>query len=393
MSAMTDREMLLAAICANPDEDTPRLAFADWLQEQGGKENTFRADYIRAAIRLAREELWSPAWQKAEKAWDKLEMRVGQRKLAWTSHLQGRVVESEFDRGFIGHITVYSKRFVAEGEQFFVQDPIRSLKFVTLAATRGTVPVKELFACPHLARVAKLRMDDSRLKDSDLATIGASRQLARLRSISLSGAQNCTPKGFVKLLQELPSLSELLMESSTRFVDNFAETLAGSPALGKLTSLDLAPHHSSKGLAALLTSKHVGNLQQLKLALGYGFEGAEDEPAGSLQLQAKDGKVIAEALGKSRFPKLKFLELGACEIGDAGLEAIVTGGGFPSLRQLSLYGNDLTQEGLKILANADVGKQLVYLSVGSSPQLENPKVMKEVCAMFPNARVEGDEIC
>ena len=69
---MTDREMLLAAICANPDEDTPRLAFADWLQEQGGKENILRADYIRGAIRLAREELFSPAWQKAKKEWDKV---------------------------------------------------------------------------------------------------------------------------------------------------------------------------------------------------------------------------------------------------------------------------------------------------------------------------------
>jgi uncharacterized protein (TIGR02996 family) len=29
-----DDAALLAAICAEPDDDTPRLAYADWLDEQ-----------------------------------------------------------------------------------------------------------------------------------------------------------------------------------------------------------------------------------------------------------------------------------------------------------------------------------------------------------------------
>src|SRR5687768_11363773 len=32
---MDDRRALMAAIIANPDEDTPRLALADWLDEHG----------------------------------------------------------------------------------------------------------------------------------------------------------------------------------------------------------------------------------------------------------------------------------------------------------------------------------------------------------------------
>jgi len=44
---MTDLESLYAGICAQPDEDTPRLVLADWLDEQGGKDNQFRADFIR----------------------------------------------------------------------------------------------------------------------------------------------------------------------------------------------------------------------------------------------------------------------------------------------------------------------------------------------------------
>src|SRR3982750_4314118 len=44
---MTDHDPLLAAIIADPDEDTPRLVFADWLDEHGEPE---RAEFIRVTI-------------------------------------------------------------------------------------------------------------------------------------------------------------------------------------------------------------------------------------------------------------------------------------------------------------------------------------------------------
>jgi len=48
---MSDHDALLAAICAEPDEDTPRLVFADWLDEHDQSE---RAAFMRAQIELAR---------------------------------------------------------------------------------------------------------------------------------------------------------------------------------------------------------------------------------------------------------------------------------------------------------------------------------------------------
>lgn len=47
---MTDRDALLAAILAQPKEDTPRLVYADWLEENGQPE---RAEFIRLQIELA----------------------------------------------------------------------------------------------------------------------------------------------------------------------------------------------------------------------------------------------------------------------------------------------------------------------------------------------------
>jgi uncharacterized protein (TIGR02996 family) len=46
---MNDGDALLAAILANPDDDTPRLVYADWLQENGQPE---RAEFIRLQLQL-----------------------------------------------------------------------------------------------------------------------------------------------------------------------------------------------------------------------------------------------------------------------------------------------------------------------------------------------------
>ncbi len=46
---MTEREAFIEAIAADPAEDTPRLAFADWLQENGEED---RAEFVRIACEL-----------------------------------------------------------------------------------------------------------------------------------------------------------------------------------------------------------------------------------------------------------------------------------------------------------------------------------------------------
>src|SRR4051794_20860216 len=83
---MTDRDALLAATLAHPDEDTPRLAFADFLDEQGGKVNQFRAEFIRVQCHLARAEPWSEEWRAANARNAAL---VGKIPPDWTKHLKG----------------------------------------------------------------------------------------------------------------------------------------------------------------------------------------------------------------------------------------------------------------------------------------------------------------
>jgi uncharacterized protein (TIGR02996 family) len=48
---MSDRDALLRAICENPDDDAPRLIYADWLDEHG---DPLQAEFIRVQVELAR---------------------------------------------------------------------------------------------------------------------------------------------------------------------------------------------------------------------------------------------------------------------------------------------------------------------------------------------------
>lgn len=49
----TDLDLLLAAVLAEPEEDTPRLAFADALDERGGPGDAERAEFVRVQCQIA----------------------------------------------------------------------------------------------------------------------------------------------------------------------------------------------------------------------------------------------------------------------------------------------------------------------------------------------------
>jgi|SRR5579883_697815 len=73
---MSDESALLAAIFAYPDEDTPRLIYADWLEEHGQPE---RAEFIRLQITLTSEYTTAD-----DNRHDKLEEEY---RAVWTAHL------------------------------------------------------------------------------------------------------------------------------------------------------------------------------------------------------------------------------------------------------------------------------------------------------------------
>ena len=66
---MTERDGFLAAIIADPTDDTPRLQYADWLEEHGEQE---RAEFIRVQCELAAIPAYRTLTGALER-WDKEE--------------------------------------------------------------------------------------------------------------------------------------------------------------------------------------------------------------------------------------------------------------------------------------------------------------------------------
>src|SRR5688572_9572629 len=89
----------MAAIIADPDEDTPRLALADWLEEHGDKHDRARAEFIRLQVEAAR----LPEWDKARATLEKEAAALSDaHHLKWLGPLSHfRVTDDLFQRGLM----------------------------------------------------------------------------------------------------------------------------------------------------------------------------------------------------------------------------------------------------------------------------------------------------
>jgi uncharacterized protein (TIGR02996 family) len=112
---MSDESALLAAILAHPDEDTPRLMYADWLQENGQPE---RAEFIRIQCDPTADEA-------AEERAAELEERNRGRWLAGLPQFPG--ARWEFRRGFPEYLDVPGRLMLERYEAFARVAWLRSL--------------------------------------------------------------------------------------------------------------------------------------------------------------------------------------------------------------------------------------------------------------------------
>lgn len=99
----------IADIKANPDDDVPRLIFADWLEDQGEVE---RAEFIRAAVNDPGS--WYPAARWADDYYNSLACRENL-SLSW-------------ERGFVDHIRCsFSESASLKIYEVISQNPVRGV--------------------------------------------------------------------------------------------------------------------------------------------------------------------------------------------------------------------------------------------------------------------------
>ena len=129
---MSDGDALFAAILTHPAEDTPRLAYADWLDEHGDP------DRAAACFQLQIEAARLPDGD-ARRA----DLEVAARLLvvahldAWLGPLRTLATNWLFVRGFPERLTVLHEVFLDHADEILAAAPVQSVFFLQGEAPTG----------------------------------------------------------------------------------------------------------------------------------------------------------------------------------------------------------------------------------------------------------------
>ncbi|HYT88994.1 MAG TPA: TIGR02996 domain-containing protein [Gemmataceae bacterium] len=387
----TEARGFLAHILAHPDDDMPRLIFADWLEEQG---DAARAEFIR--VQVERAQL--PQWDARQ-----VRLRLRERELIEQHGSKGReelpkiwgITWDEFRRGFVATATCHSfaaltanasvcwaaapieaiaVRWPRQGEAIEKQAPIPGLR--ELSITGQLVDRREvgwLADAPLLATLRALNIRNCNLGGDGFARLTASPHLGNLRALRVPG--NSVGNRSVRALTNAASLTSLveldLSEAGSygrsRGYGRYREdpvieatdlaALARWPGMARLRSLTLSGNDPGRdGLRALLRSPHVTGLKELTLRAN-GLDGRGMQEFGGarpeLRLDVLDlGENVLEDVGASDLAlapclsELKVLELDRCEIRLSGARWLVNAPFRSTLRLLNVNDNTFGPEGL-----------------------------------------------
>jgi uncharacterized protein (TIGR02996 family) len=231
----TDERALLNAILAHPDEDTPRLAYADWLDETGGKANVARAEYIRLQIRRAGG---SNCVEQDPVREDRLLEANSKHWKASLPKLSG-VRWGTFVRGF-PQVTVTSGMAIARNaEAIWAASPVERVQLQGFSPASA----KALAACPYMARVRILDLriyQVQRIGVEPLRTLLASEYITGLRELLWDEYPSGGRDAGVQLIAEcprLPALETLMLGRRAGITEDTALKLARSPHLPKLKAV------------------------------------------------------------------------------------------------------------------------------------------------------------
>ena len=260
---MDEHLAFLQAILADPDDDAPRLVYADWLEERGDP----RAEFIRAQCAANGLPFGDPERARLRKRAGAL---LARHEAEWVGDVPRYARSWRFRRGFVEQVTADA----ANCPGLFDLAPIRSLK------ARVKLPdLRSMLASRIPGRLRMLDLNESGLGDEGVALLAACPGLAGLARLSL---QACAiGVGGARALAGSPHLSGLTFlglsdnsygpitrhgaDESGQFIgDRGASALARSEHLGRLETLYVrACFIGDEGARALAESPRLANLTSL----------------------------------------------------------------------------------------------------------------------------------
>lgn len=244
---MSDGYALLRAIEANPEEDTPRLAYADWLEEYASTDAArARAELIRVQCELVRAR---PGKRKGELSARERELLNAYRKEWEAAHPVPLWGTHYYVRGFLFH-TLDAPDFVNYGEALAAVAPLHFLGLRHTCKVAAAVA-----ACPALQHVRYLSLESNKLSNKHLAALLRSPHLTNLNTLGL-GNNAIDPAGCRSLAAttSLPSVRVLALYGNFAVNDGGLEALTGAPWFANLVGL----HVSSCGVSSEAVTRLAG---------------------------------------------------------------------------------------------------------------------------------------
>ena len=146
-----EAEAFLQRIRAFPDDDAPRLIFADWLDERGEP----RGAFIRVQLALARLDD-EPAGQIDRQATRARLMEIEQNLLEehrqeWIAPFRGIGSGHKFRRGFVEEVNVSAKDLIRRAHELFDTGPIRHIWLLDVGSNLAAA-----LQCHYLSRLNAL---------------------------------------------------------------------------------------------------------------------------------------------------------------------------------------------------------------------------------------------
>jgi uncharacterized protein (TIGR02996 family) len=258
---MNQQDALYRAVCQHPDEDTPRLIFADHLEDAG---DARRAAFIRTQVHLARVPEHDPLWVECRR-------RDPDAIRGWTmAHTLPRLPEGiswrrfRFHRGFpwLASVTDIT-RLLKDTGRLFTSAPIQALE---LDHDCGVVANWEAFTdWPGLANLTRLEFTHTRLDAKVIRKLAKSPFVSRIRELSFE-ADAITAEGLHTLAESplFPRLRRLDLRHAALPPALAMDALAAAPpGLRELTLAECK--FPGMDVAWLLSQSVMNELESLDL--------------------------------------------------------------------------------------------------------------------------------
>ena len=274
---MDDRRALMAGIIANPDEDTPRLALADWLDEHGDEHDRARAEFIRLQIEVANLPENNPRRKTLSRRAERL---VSKHDAAWVAPLVGidellttHVPDiGHYTRGLWGSLFVPVQRFLLSASQRALPEAFAVVGVEELLFAGSTKRIEAVASAPALRWVGRVIF--SQADDKLLRAFGGSESCAHLSGIELEDPQ-ITDAGLREFARTtgMRHLRRFALTNVLTWRARRKYTAAGVLALLEsdrfpLDALRLTSEQATFGYDALLASPHLKRLTRLALGAG-----------------------------------------------------------------------------------------------------------------------------